>query len=65
MIYPRSALCMKTLDASTLSTILMSETCTGCCRSSLSGLVMNMKFVSLEQTFRKPTNVVSTESNNK
>lgn len=59
MIYLRSGLWTKTLAPSVLSTIVMPETCTGCCRSSLIGLVMNMKFVSLEQTFRKPTNVVS------
>lgn len=54
---------MKTLASSVLSIIVMSETCTGCCRSSLIGLVMNMMFVSLEQTFRKPTNVVSGKRN--
>lgn len=59
MIYLRSGLWTKTLAPSVLSTIVMPETSTGCCRSSLIGLVMNMKFVSLEQTFRKPTNVVS------
>lgn len=63
MIYLRSGLWTKTLASSVLSIILMAETCTGCCRSSLSGLVMNMKFVSLEQMFRKLTNVVSTMRN--
>lgn len=59
MIYLTSGLWMKTWASSELSTNAMPETCTGCCRSSLIGLVMNMKFVSLEQTCVKPTNVVS------
>lgn len=50
---------MKTLAPSVLSINVAPVTCTGCCRSSFSGLVMNMKFVSLEQTFLKPTKVVS------
>lgn len=60
-IYPTSGLWMKTLAPSVLSAIAMPETCTGCCRSSLIGLVMNIKFVSLVHTFLKLTNVVSGE----
>lgn len=41
----------------------MPETCRGCCRSEFCGLVMNMTFVSPEQTFWKPMNVVSTKRN--
>lgn len=59
--YPRSGLWTKTLAFSVLSIISMPETCTGCCRSSFIGLVMNMTFVSAEQTFRKLTNTVSAE----
>lgn len=62
-IYPTSGLWMKTLAPSVLSTIAMPETCTGCCRSSLIGLVMNIKFVWLVHTFLKFTNVVSGEKN--
>lgn len=57
--HPTSGLWMKTLAGSVLSTMVTRETCTGCCRSSFMGLVINMKFVWLEQTFRKPTKVVS------
>lgn len=62
-IYPTSGLWMKTLAPSVLAAIAMPETCTGCCRSSLIGLVMNIKFVSLVHTFLKLTNVVSAEKN--
>lgn len=50
---------MKTLASSVLSNVSIPDTCTGCCRSSLVGLVMNMKLLSLEQTFLKPAKMVS------
>lgn len=61
MIYLTSGRWMKTLASSVLSITVMPETCTGCCRSSLIGLVRNMTSVSPEQAVRKPTNIVSGE----
>ena len=57
--YARFGLWMKTLLSSVLSSTVSLCTCTGCCRSSLPGWVMNMAFLWLEHTVLNPTKVVS------